>query len=705
MKMQSLRSIMLYIMASVIAGTVASCGQTSQKQKIEAKLKFGRHTAGSLPTSDRGLSLGLTNSSKFSQDIRARVVDAKANPNSRETTWINFNPTTQPKIAEQDLLNHALGLPAELNSLLHISSSDLNPMGKSIALSDSLKSISFQRTYQGLTPVRDAYFEAIYLKGDDGFFSLRQINNNTHGAINVLGGAAPVVSIDMLEGQLPFEQISVIDSRQIVYPELLEPGTYQFVMATELTIGTSQKDQVYTITAENGTARVLEAYSNRLHAAKPIVAKVYKRNYKETEPFTKPIPELEITFGGQKSTTNIDGIADPGAATTASVLLMGSRFTVVNNTATVPISLNVTINGSNPDHYIVEPDAAGRTAINAYTTLVEINRFAMQFLPKEKTPYLSYNLPVFINVPSEACNAFFSSTPTSPLGFMALGLENAQCSNMALVNDVPYHEWGHGLDNALGVGITAGNGITDGTFSEGIGDIISTYFTDSPDMAVGFFLANNNSIRSANNMSRYPMLQNQVHTDGLIIAGSFWDMRKNLIATHGKTKGAYIASNLFFNHLLNTDTYLQSYQNVLLLDDNDGNPATKSPNFCAINAAFAKHGLATLETCSDLPESVMRDDTLVIATQKQEANGVTLMAATALPGTESIVACVGTRSQCDKDPTLPRSTLLPEGSLGERITFLTSSPIPVKAQDIVTLYAKKKDGETIGSRMFKYVSK
>ena len=41
---------------------------------------------------------------------------------------------------------------------------------------------------------------------------------------------------------------------------------------------------------------------------------------------------------------------------------------------------------------------------------------------------------------------------------------------MALVIDVIYHEWGHGLDDFTGPGSRFGGGMTDSAFSEAIGD-------------------------------------------------------------------------------------------------------------------------------------------------------------------------------------------------------------------------------------------
>ena len=76
-------------------------------------------------------------------------------------------------------------------------------------------------------------------------------------------------------------------------------------------------------------------------------------------------------------------------------------------------------------------------------------------------------------------------------------------------------------------------------------------------------------------------------------------MRKELIKRYGEVRGADTAAYLFFRHVLTTDTYSDSYQAILLLDDDDGNPATKSPNHCLITKAFSDHGLGKPNGCKD----------------------------------------------------------------------------------------------------------
>ena len=159
---------------------------------------------------------------------------------------------------------------------------------------------------------------------------------------------------------------------------------------------------------------------------------------------------------------------------------------------------------------------------------------------------------------------------------------------MAEVNDVIYHEWGHGLDDFTG----RNEGIQDGAFSEGIGDIVAAYYTDSSNMGQGFFANKQEGIRQLDNEFRYPEDRGEVHDEGRIIAGAFWDLRKALMTRYGDKKGHYKASEYFLRHLLVADNYTESYEIVLTLDDEDGDANSQSPNYCLITDAFAKHGLA-----------------------------------------------------------------------------------------------------------------
>jgi hypothetical protein len=271
------------------------------------------------------------------------------------------------------------------------------------------------------------------------------------------------------------------------------------------------------------------------------------------------------------------------------------------------------------------------------------------------------------------------------------------CANVALINDVIYHEWGHGLDNFTGVNV----GITDGAFSEAIGDIISAYLTGSPVTAPGFLLNDPTGIRKLDNQKKYPAdLQNEVHADGEIVGGAFWRMRQAMISRYGANGGAVKAEGLFFRHLLSTDSYLQSYQSVLRLDDNDGNPMTKSPNHCLINASFAAHGLATNENCQDdaTPSSVPVDVSASIGILSSNDQGITLMASSEKG--KKISYCFGSKEVCLAQEALqvPMSV---EGIQDQKVIFVTKDPINLKPLATVTLIVKGADDKPIGTKSFK----
>ncbi len=118
-------------------------------------------------------------------------------------------------------------------------------------------------------------------------------------------------------------------------------------------------------------------------------------------------------------------------------------------------------------------------------------------------------------------------------------------------------------------------------------------------MGTGFFVGKEQGIRSLENKKSYPRDKGEVHDEGLIIGGAFWDLRKALITRYGERRGADKASYYFYRHLLAADSYLDSSTLVLALDDDDANPATRSPNYCLIVEAFKAHGLSSENSCKD----------------------------------------------------------------------------------------------------------
>ena len=90
------------------------------------------------------------------------------------------------------------------------------------------------------------------------------------------------------------------------------------------------------------------------------------------------------------------------------------------------------------------------------------------------------------------------------------------------VPDVIYHEYGHAIN-----GWWYGSGMQNGGQNEGYADIWAISLTVNPILGTGFYLndANKYVRRYDINKKVYPQdLVGQVHSDGEIIAGCFWDI-------------------------------------------------------------------------------------------------------------------------------------------------------------------------------------
>src|SRR5690606_34947345 len=83
-----------------------------------------------------------------------------------------------------------------------------------------------------------------------------------------------------------------------------------------------------------------------------------------------------------------------------------------------------------------------------------------------------------------------------------------------------------------------------------------------------------------------------IHSNGQIWSGTFWDLRKQLITKYGYPIGVRTADELHAKVLAGSPGWTNAYSLAIALDDNDDNPANGSPNSCEINAAFSAHGLA-----------------------------------------------------------------------------------------------------------------
>ena len=186
----------------------------------------------------------------------------------------------------------------------------------------------------------------------------------------------------------------------------------------------------------------------------------------------------------------------------------------------------------------------------------------------------------------DSCNAYWDSRE-STINFLA---GDRSCANTGLIADIIYHEWGHGLDDKTG-------GIVDGSLSEGFGDIVSMLMTKSNVLAPGFFV-DGRAIRDLEPDKVYPRDYStdsrQIHSNGLIIGGTFWDLFKAFRQRYSEQQALDMLRRFAFQMIFTAERFTDVYDALLIIDDDDTDVANGTPNFCLINVAFARHGLAEL---------------------------------------------------------------------------------------------------------------
>ena len=223
--------------------------------------------------------------------------------------------------------------------------------------------------------------------------------------------------------------------------------------------------------------------------------------------------------------------------------LEGLYANVETNGVTPDIYQNLTANGSvlftNSNSTIQE-----RTA---YWAVNEVHTHLKNIFPT----FTGLDSPLETNIDEAgSCNAFFDG---SSINFYA---EGGGCNATAKIPDVVYHEYGHAINSGR---YNSGSGMWNGAMNEGFADIWALSLTNSPILGAGWDLVDPTiSVRRYDQDRKvYPQdLVGEVHADGEIIAGAFWDTYLNLND---------------MNQMLDTFEKLSSKHNVIEHDNTNDN--------------------------------------------------------------------------------------------------------------------------------------
>lgn len=172
--------------------------------------------------------------------------------------------------------------------------------------------------------------------------------------------------------------------------------------------------------------------------------------------------------------------------------------------------------------------------------------------------------------------------------------ESTTYGNTGEMANVIYHEYGHGITEAIYVFRNGGiYPVTD--LSEGNSDVIANYLDRNSVIGYGFYLDNCTSgIRDANNTLQWPTDNDGGHFGGQIIAGFHWDAWQSLLGALPQAEADSIA---FYTWYLGRDmgTPADQASQVLwtfMADDDDADLTNGTPNYDHFCLAATNHGFS-----------------------------------------------------------------------------------------------------------------
>ena len=301
------------------------------------------------------------------------------------------------------------------------------------------------------------------------------------------------------------------------------------------------------------------------------------------------LPELEIRFGTTPYYTDVNGFLASGVAgpVQAAFSLYGRYADVRTNN--VSPSFNATLNeGANT---VIFQGGSNIRERSAYVYINQIHTHVKATLPSFTGMDVAFQAR--LDLTTGDCNANYDGTG---INFFA---EGNNCRSLVEINDVVYHEYGHGVNDRFYQ--SQSDQFRNGGMNEGYADIWALTLTQSPVLGLGINLDNDNSTvrRYDQEPKVYPAdLTGQVHQNGEIIAGAWWDTYVLLGNDMPLTLDLFAAAFPGLQAVVFNGEEGVAFRDVLLdvlqADDDDGDITNGTPHGLAIVEAFGIHGITLI---------------------------------------------------------------------------------------------------------------
>ena len=394
--------------------------------------------------------------------------------------------------------------------------------------------------------------------------------------------AAEATARAIAQGPAPQETHEVLGVRPIIVP-LDDGNRLDYYLAYEVRTRTAEPLGLWNTLIDAQTGETLNVY-NEIKFISGTISGTHDTRTVDGSYSTSNYPYLYLVGDdGSETYTDADGAYDLPDASSATAYLTGERVCVENSgraeEGELAVTGDATWTTTDGDQAEIDSYLFLHTVIdwkNAYAPEVSV----ASSLGRSDCPESSDVILSIVNQNSY-CNAYYDGN----VNFYRSG---GGCSNTAQIADVNYHEWGHGFHYYNLV-----SGTYDSSISEGIGDSISAMNTG--DATIGpYFYTTGGGIREVSTDYSYPDdVTGETHQDGLIFAGSVWDLWAELETTYGEgSSTAYdVLSEIFVGGLKGGPDIAGSYDEFVAADDDNGDLSDGTPHQCELINAFGLHGL------------------------------------------------------------------------------------------------------------------
>lgn len=312
-------------------------------------------------------------------------------------------------------------------------------------------------------------------------------------------------------------------------------------------------------------------------------------------PINRGLPYLRVEIDGEEYFTDANGLLTVNTVTSptpATIDLIGkyarvSQGTGATNIESIDIILNPGVNLIEFD----EESGAMPSEVSAYYWQNIVHDHMKFYFPT----FTDLDVDQLIRVERNdgTCNAFYDGSSTN------FYEDGGGCPSTGLFNDVVMHEYGHGINSDLYLDLGDPGGMGNGAMNEGYADLWGMTVTDNPILGQGFLGGAGTNVRRYDVEPKvYPEdLVGEVHADGEIIAGAWWDVNENfggdlttMTALWLQTFSATVDGADGNEGEIYRDVLLEA----LIADDDNADLGDGTPNDDIITDAFCEHGITLI---------------------------------------------------------------------------------------------------------------